>query len=69
MNYLTDRFPGYKFSIIPTRQPFIICRPDEDTILCPEDDCGSIEDEVKILRLMVTMLIDDAITGHVITDE
>ncbi len=62
--YLTKRFPQYRFSIMMGREPYIICKPVEETVMAPGDE----GQEVEILRFMVTMLIDDAITGHVITD-
>lgn len=62
--YLMDRFPQYRFSMMMAKQPYIICKPVDETIMMPGDEGN----ELEILRYMVTTLIDDAITGHVITD-
>lgn len=62
---LTRRFPQYQFSILMGRKPCVIARPDPKTVKYPDDE-GT---EVEILRYILTMLLDEHITGHLITDE
>ena len=61
---LVERFPSYQFSIMMGRKCFVICRPHPDTVKFPEDQ-GT---ESEILRFMVTELLNELITGHLITD-
>lgn len=63
--FLTKRFPQYQFSVMQVRpHPFIICKARDETVIYQGDE-GK---EVEMLRFMLTMLMDDAITGYVITD-
>ena len=62
---LQRRFPQYHFSIMMGEQPYIICRPVDETVQHPSD----IGTENEILRFIVTSLIDELVTGHLIVDE
>lgn len=63
---LQRRFPEYNFSVMMSTNPspFIICKPVEETVMFPSDEGV----EVEILRHIVTVLIGELITGHMITD-
>lgn len=61
---LEQRFPAYRFSIMMADRPFIIARPREETIKFPEDEAT----EADMLRFIVTELLGELITGHLITD-
>lgn len=64
---LEHRFPAYRFSIMACSNDryYIIARPHPSTIMFPEDE-GT---EIEMLRFIVTNLIDELITGHMITDD
>lgn len=66
LHALVRRFPAYHFGIVSEigGKPFIIARPKASTILFPEDEAT----EVQMLRFIVTCLVDELITGHMITD-
>ncbi len=60
---LVRRFPDYHFGILSGKdtEPFIVGKPQQDGDF-PD------EDEVEMLRSIVTSLIDELCTGHMITD-
>ena len=65
--FLTERFPAYRFSIIGAAhgRRVIIARPHPETIKFPEDEAT----ELDMLRFIITELINEQITGHLITDD
>lgn len=62
---LARRFPAYQFSIMLGKQPYIIARPRDETIMFPEDEAT----EGDMLRFIVTELLDELLTGHMVTDD
>lgn len=61
---LLERFPAYQFSIMMGPAPYIIARPRDETIQFPEDEAT----ERDVLLFIVTELIGEILTGHLITD-
>ena len=63
---LEHRFPAYRFSIMACSNDryYIIARPHPSTILFPEDEAT----ELDMLRFIITELINEHITGHLVTD-
>ena len=70
---LVRRFPAYRFSVMasghedPTFKDryYIVARPRSATIKFPEDQAT----ELDMLRFILTELLDEHITGHMITDD
>ena len=64
---LEQRFPVYQFSSMHSGSPFIVCKPRNPKLSqMTTQQHDALERE--ILQFILTSLLDELITGHMITD-